>query len=124
MSREREVKCKSKGDDVEMELIRAAGRMKWEQVPCSNGPSPRHSHTSVAVGDSVWIFGGTDGKQMFNELWRFDTKSKEWSQPEATGGVEPRVLTSADVQNNVIYFHGGRTASGNVGDTVAFDIGA
>ena len=36
-------------------------------------PSPRDSHSCTTVGDHLFVFGGTDGKNHLNDLHVLDT---------------------------------------------------
>jgi hypothetical protein len=40
-----------------------------------NLPSGRYGHTSTLVGTTVFIFGGQDNMNRFNDLISFDVKS-------------------------------------------------
>jgi hypothetical protein len=48
---------------------------KWENKESSNAEPPKRSfHSSVAVGNLIYIFGGKDGnKDAMNDLWIYDT---------------------------------------------------
>ncbi|KAJ6875248.1 rhomboid protein 1 [Populus alba x Populus x berolinensis] len=54
----------------------------WCQ-PVLNGtpPVPRDSHTCTTVGDNLYVFGGTDGKNPLNDLHILDTSSHTWITP-------------------------------------------
>lgn len=45
----------------------------------------RSKHTCVAYKDAIFIFGGDNGKQMLNDLIRFDVKDKSWGRAFSTG---------------------------------------
>ena len=45
----------------------------------------RSKHTCVAYKDAIYIFGGDNGKQMLNDLIRFDVKDKSWGRAFSTG---------------------------------------
>jgi leucine-zipper-like transcriptional regulator 1 len=54
----------------------------WQEVLCSGRsapPSPRHSHSAVIYNDSLYIFGGYDGKYK-NDFFKFDFNKNEWSE--------------------------------------------
>lgn len=54
----------------------------WQEVLHSgrgNPPSPRHSHSAVVYNDSMYIFGGYDGKYK-NDFFRFNFLTNEWSE--------------------------------------------
>lgn len=61
--------------------------MTWYQGPEGSGsPCARYGHTASLVGGSkMIIFGGTDGKNYFNDLYVLDLEIMAWTQPKASG---------------------------------------
>jgi len=55
--------------------------MTWYQGPEGSGsPSARYGHTCTLVGGSkMLIFGGTDAKNYFNDLYVLDLEIMAWS---------------------------------------------
>ncbi|KAF2852831.1 galactose oxidase [Plenodomus tracheiphilus IPT5] len=52
-------------------------------------PSPRKGHTAVAIGDSIYVFGG-EGDRMPDEkgrVWVYSSVSNTWSYLEPTSGT-------------------------------------
>ena len=53
----------------------------WTKVTYSDYgmpiPSPRGGHSTIAIGDFLYIFGGQLGHKPCNELWMFDIKKKK-----------------------------------------------
>lgn len=50
--------------------------MSWIQLDATvsgNEPSRRHCHSCVSHQELIYIFGGTDGKDKFNDVHVFDT---------------------------------------------------
>ncbi|KAL0483271.1 leucine-zipper-like transcriptional regulator [Acrasis kona] len=43
-----------------------------------NDPTKRYGHTAVAVENSIYVFGGTDGKNYYNDIRVFDTGAYSW----------------------------------------------
>ena len=55
--------------------------LRWQQRGFIGKPHPpaRYGHKAVAVGPHMMvIYGGTDGKQLFGDVWGFDVGSKGW----------------------------------------------
>jgi len=51
----------------------------WERVKSEGRlPAPRKSSSIAYCGDRLWVFGGNTGKDLVNDLWSFDLKSKTW----------------------------------------------
>ncbi len=58
----------------------------WSKVNAtSSGPSARASAGAVRVGNKMVLFGGWDGKQVFDDMWIFDTVAFTWIMPEVSG---------------------------------------
>jgi len=49
------------------------------QMPPQQMNQPRHSHSSCALGDRVYVFGGSDGHAKLDSVESFDVKQNEWS---------------------------------------------
>lgn len=45
----------------------------------------RSKHTVVAYKDAIYVFGGDNGKNMLNDLLRFDVKEQSWGRAFSTG---------------------------------------
>ena len=41
-------------------------------------PDRRRCHSAVQQGDSVWIFGGYDGQEIFGDIWQLNLPSMQW----------------------------------------------
>ncbi|GMY21162.1 kelch domain-containing protein 3 isoform X2, partial [Fagus crenata] len=75
----------------------------WSQ-PIIKGtpPTSRACHTCTTVGDDLFVFGGTGGKNPLKDLHVLNTSSHAWTSPTIEGdGPEPRKCHSAA-------FHGAR----------------
>lgn len=52
----------------------------------NNPPSERDLHTMVAIGDSIFVFGGLDKDgEYLNDLWRYSRYLQTWSQITPSG---------------------------------------
>ncbi|KAL9611684.1 MAG: hypothetical protein Q9167_003679 [Letrouitia subvulpina] len=110
-----------------------AASSRWEMViPNSNDGGPpegqvppaRTNHTVVSYSDKLYLFGGTNGHQWFNDVWSYDPRLMAWSQLDCIGYIPaPREGHSAALVNDVMYICGGRTEEGtDLGDLAAFKI--
>ncbi|XP_019438940.1 PREDICTED: kelch domain-containing protein 4-like [Lupinus angustifolius] len=71
-------------------------------------PTPRDSHTCTAIGDNLFVFGGTDGVNLLKDLHILDTSSHTWISPSIRGdGPEAREGHSAAVVGKRLYIFGG-----------------
>jgi len=48
----------------------------------------RYGHTTTAFDNKLWVYGGTDGNSVFNDLWRYDPAVNTWTQVFPRG-VQP-----------------------------------
>lgn len=84
-------------------------------LECDDFIGPRRSkHTLVAYKDAIYIFGGDNGKQMLNDLIRFDVKDKSWGRAFSTGLLKsnppaPRYHHSAVIYEKSMFIFGGYT---------------
>ncbi|KAK7330276.1 hypothetical protein VNO77_24466 [Canavalia gladiata] len=84
-------------------------KQTWSQ-PAVKGspPTPRDSHTCTAIGDNLFVFGGTDGMNPLKDLHILDTSSHTWISPTIRGeGPEAREGHSAAVVGKRLFIFGG-----------------
>nr|XP_025617114.1 tip elongation aberrant protein 1 isoform X1 [Arachis hypogaea] len=84
-------------------------KQTWSQ-PAIKGtpPTPRDSHTCTAIGDNLYVFGGTDGMNPLKDLHILDTSSNTWISPTIRGeGPEAREGHSAAVVGKRLFIFGG-----------------
>ncbi|PGH31615.1 hypothetical protein GX50_05606 [[Emmonsia] crescens] len=106
---------------------------KWEFLirnshdggpPPGKIPPARTNHTIVSFNDKLYLFGGTNGLQWFNDVWCFDPRANLWTQLEYVGFVPAaREGHAAAIINDVMYIFSGRTEEGaDLSDLAAFRI--
>ncbi|ROV93237.1 hypothetical protein VPNG_09540 [Cytospora leucostoma] len=106
---------------------------RWEVLMMnseSGGPPPgkvppaRTNHTMVSFNDKMYLFGGTNGFQWFNDVWCYDPATNSWTQLDCIGYIPvPREGHAAALVDDVMYIFGGRTEEGaDLGDLAAFRI--
>lgn len=100
---------------------------RWELITPVEGNDPppsRTNHIAVTHNDKLYVFGGTNGVEWFNDIWRFDPILRSWTMLKCSGFVpQPREGHSASLVGDVIYVFGGRDVDGNdLGDLSAFKI--
>lgn len=81
----------------------------WNKLFCSGEiPSIRTDHTAVLYENAIYIFGGYDGKNRFNDLKACRLENYEWKNVNNTGVQPlPRFGHSAVVFNDSMYIFGG-----------------
>ncbi|ETS74016.1 hypothetical protein PFICI_13882 [Pestalotiopsis fici W106-1] len=87
-------------------------------------PPARTNHTVITYNDKLYLFGGTNGFQWFNDVWCFDPATIQWTQLDCIGYIPvPREGHAASLVDDVMYIFGGRTEEGaDLGDLAAFRI--
>ena len=135
--------------EADYKMVPAQPRTSEDDVP-----PPRVGHTSVSIGDRVYVFGGRGGPDMkpleeHGRVWVFDTMSNTWAYhdpikgspyPEArsyhaaTASEHPVPNKDDHTMNPVgtpdleahgtIFIHGGCPASGRLADLWSFDVAA
>jgi len=98
--------------------------MCWREVVVLDGrpPSPRHSHSAVVHGHSLYIYGGYDGSYK-SDLHEFDFNSSRWNLVPTTGRrPRARYRATTVVHKNYIILYGGHDGTRHLSDTHIFDI--
>ncbi|GAA5868773.1 hypothetical protein JCM3774_003887 [Rhodotorula dairenensis] len=103
------------------------GQPSWtfiEPQPGQPVPPARTGHTCVTFGDSLYIFGGTDGQYHYNDTWQYDLATGTWTELACIGYIPvPREGHAATLVDDVMYVFGGRGVDGkDLDDLAAFKI--
>eukprot|EP00116_Pleurobrachia_bachei_P007149 sb/3467411/ len=74
----------------------------------SSGPSDRNGHTLTAYKEWLIMFGGQKNYKVSNELWKFNTLTREWHQLNPTSAPRKACMGHCSVLiNSTIYYMGG-----------------
>lgn len=101
---------------------------RWEILLQSDAspsiPAARTNHTVITYNDKMYLFGGTNGFEWFNDVWCYDPATNKWSQLDCIGYIPSRREGhAAALVDDVMYIFGGRTEEGtDLGDLAAFRI--
>ncbi|CAD8132082.1 unnamed protein product [Paramecium pentaurelia] len=82
--------------------------MSWITINSQNeGPGGRWGHSSIALDDKLYIFGGFDGNYL-NDFYSYDFDNNLWQTIVQNGLVpEPRSNHIMFINNGTIYIQGG-----------------
>ncbi|KAG7402155.1 tRNA methyltransferase tyw3 [Phytophthora boehmeriae] len=84
---------------------------RWEKVGPSGEvrPSPRWKHCSCAVGSVMYIYGGRDDRQVFNDLFALDFShdTPQWRQIENSSAVSRFDHVGVVINSTKLAFWGG-----------------
>ena len=87
---------------IETYDIRAA---RWYSHPALEDTAPRAYHGLAALGEVMYIIGGFDGSQYYNNVKCFNARTKVWK--DVAPMYTQRCYVSTAVANGLIYACGG-----------------
>eukprot|EP00164_Ancoracysta_twista_P000913 GFYU01001200.1.p1 GENE.GFYU01001200.1~~GFYU01001200.1.p1 ORF type:complete len:566 (-),score=134.77 GFYU01001200.1:41-1738(-) len=86
----------------------------WElvKVPEDFKPEPRVSHAAVMYQNSIYVYGGGDGKTSYSSLHVLDTVFDRWSRPHCKGSTPPARSghTLTYIREDMLLMFGGYSA--------------
>ncbi|KAH0786729.1 Kelch motif family protein [Histomonas meleagridis] len=88
----------------------------------NNGaPGERFGHTLTVVDNKIYLFGGSNGSEYFNDLWSFDTttNNNRWEKENCEDPPEARVGHTAVYYDGKLFVFGGRNKKKGVLNDVA-----
>ncbi len=109
---------------VEPDFTGEVALAQWVSVQATNdGPGARYEHAiqySPAT-NQVFVFGGRDGSQIFNDVWVLDMKTFAWKQLAINSTTKPparfsTVMTVDDAGENLYVATGHTQGGGNFSD--------
>eukprot|EP01006_Ploeotia_vitrea_P015221 TRINITY_DN4281_c0_g1_i1.p1 TRINITY_DN4281_c0_g1~~TRINITY_DN4281_c0_g1_i1.p1 ORF type:complete len:358 (+),score=20.25 TRINITY_DN4281_c0_g1_i1:37-1074(+) len=85
-------RCKGPTNDIWEYEIESTTWTKVEHPANAIQPSPRYSHTTCMVGDTMVVFGGSDGDTLLREVWHYKIgpESREWKKVKNENGPSAR----------------------------------
>ena len=120
-------KTKVQQKQIEEEILRfqASNPFQWIPIiPTSEQPSPRGGHSLDIVGEYLIIFGGCNLDILcYNDLYYFNTRSKEWFKPKTFGDPpSPRNGHTSVLHGSFLYIFGGASMKGLLNDLYKYDL--
>jgi N-acetylneuraminic acid mutarotase len=81
----------------------------WEDLNIGGDiPAPRLAHTAVAIGDSIYVFGGRGATyEDIDELYQFNTSSCQWKKITSTNTPPARSYHAAVAIGTKMYVFAG-----------------
>ncbi|CAG9325015.1 lztr1_7 [Blepharisma stoltei] len=98
---------------------------KWTQInPSGSIPSPRHSHASSLMLDTILVFGGIDSTGYLNDFYEYLIYANVWKQvvPIDNYYPSPRAGACGAASEVQFFIFGGLTISGLTSELWIFDI--
>src|SRR5690242_3243623 len=72
------------GNNV-IQLTPSAKRDWRKLVVKGTAPSPRYCHTAAVKNGKIYVFGGYNGSDYFNDLYTYDLTNYTWEKLNSTG---------------------------------------
>jgi len=86
-------------------------------------PEGRAHHTTVNIGERLFLFGGRQGNTFYNSIYIFDAETSTWSKPAATGIEPPGMFGhTCSLLENKLYIFGGCDGKRHLNDLFILDI--
>ncbi|KAI5077798.1 hypothetical protein GOP47_0007622 [Adiantum capillus-veneris] len=60
----------------------------------------RAGHTATVVGKDIYILGGRNGNEFFNDMWVFDTEAEQWKLLQSKTPFSPRAYHTCTLVND------------------------
>ncbi|KAJ6235609.1 rab9 effector protein [Anaeramoeba flamelloides] len=90
---------------------------EWEVITPESGDLPpyRFGHTLSAIKNSLFLFGGTNGKKRFGDLHIYLIDENKWENEPQVFGIQPtnRSGHSSSAIGDLIWIFGGRAENGD-----------
>jgi len=87
----------------------------WTDITPATSPAARYTHTTVAIDNKVYLYGGCNNNTTFNDTWEFDLDAKVWTR--LADGFGPCTWHTAGAIGTKMYIIGGRDRPSAEGST-------
>jgi len=84
--------------------------LNWQEIVTENVPGARFSHTTVAINNAMYVFGGTDnlGVSFFDDLWKLPSDLSDYEELQPSGEKPAgRYYHAAAVVDGKMFIYGG-----------------
>lgn len=90
----------------------------WRIITPTYRPQARGWNSVASAGSKLYICGGGQGSNVFNDCWEFDPMTELWTQKADMPG--PRIYHSAIGSGDDIFVVGGVSSSAGSGDSIVY----
>lgn len=87
----------------------------WEWVTPADSvrAPPLTNHTMDVYDNKLWLFGGSNGKSLNNDLWSYDPQTNKWNKHKTFGAIPTPCEEHASViYKDTLIVYGGKDAYG------------
>lgn len=92
-------------------IARTSDFKRWEVVAESSELPSRVFYGAVVFNDKIWLMGGFDGQNYYNDVWN-SSDGVQWSRVAEKTAWNPRIVGAAVVFKNRIWIIGGGVIDG------------
>ncbi|KAJ1673742.1 hypothetical protein EV182_004651, partial [Spiromyces aspiralis] len=87
---------------------------RWSYIsPSGITPKGRAGHSCDLYNSCIYMFGGTNSEECFNDLWSYSFADRQWTHIYPRGATPPaRYGHASAIVNDCIFIMGGRTLKG------------
>lgn len=97
----------------------------WAKHANEVAPTPRDGSDMACYKGRLFIFGGNNGQERFNDLWSFNLDKLKWDYIKLQGTVLPKVRSGhilERIDNHLILFAGIHDITWEMDDLFLFDL--
>jgi Zinc finger, C3HC4 type (RING finger)/Galactose oxidase, central domain/Kelch motif len=114
----------NRSESVNASLLSQWREIRWKSLHCSGvAPSPRWGHRSAAIGERLYVFGGT-GVKLSGDLFECNTTTGVWRRLDTGGSAPPGRFMHEMVAvggNRLLVFGGRGNAGHKLNDLRVYD---
>jgi len=89
----------------------------WEWISPKDNvrPPPLTNHSMDIYDNKLWIFGGSTGKKLSNDLWNFDPLLERWDKIKTLGTNQPPPMEehASVIYKDLMIVYGGKNIDGD-----------
>lgn len=94
---------------------------EWKLLSNSKDISPRVDHSMVLTGKTIYIFGGSDGKNKFDDLLNYEIVQNKWNKTKGDGDLPcARFGHTSEIYRNQMYIFGGWNGAETLDELFAY----
>lgn len=96
-------------------IQRTSDFKRWETITETSELPARVFYGAVVFDEKIWLFGGYDGKEYYNDVWN-SADAVHWTRIAKETQWSPRIVNTAVVFKNRIWIIGGGLIDGTPSD--------
>jgi len=103
--------------------VTSMSKMKWQKVETTGRrPDARGYHSANLVGNVMIVVGGSNGKDLFTDIWLLNLDTRGWSQVQLGATKHRRIAHSATQVGSYLFVIGGHNSAEYCSEVLLFDL--